>query len=275
MQGPIRIIFSVTVLGLWALFGIGLATGAWAPEQWLMLILGHLACSIIFVSFIYVFNYGYGLSLALVGIALLWLMPSAAAVLVGALAVAFGLRMLAFTHARYGAASYAANFARQQQASAAMPLPGKLMLWVFVSWLMSFELMALYFVASAGELTGWVVAGSLLMLAGLVVEGLADRQKQAAKDRNPAAFVSSGLFRWARHANYTGEILFQAGLILAGLGSVSGWWQLLCALLAPLYIIALMAYEAREAEAAQEQRYGADPAWRAYRARTGRLFPGL
>lgn len=274
MKGPLRIIFPVTVLLLWVTFGIGLANGDWTAAQWLMLVLGHLACTVIFVSFVYVFNYGYGLSLAFIGAALLALMPSPAAALVGGLATVFGLRMAWFTHARYQAASYAANHARQKEASRAMPLPAKLPLWIMVSWLMSFEPMALYFVARSGELTGWVMAGSAIMLAGLLLEAVADAQKQRAKARNPGAFVSGGLFGYARHVNYTGEMVFQLGLIVACLGSVSGWWEAAAAVLAPLYIIILMYYAGRDADRQQAERYGADPAWQAHRSRTGCFIPG-
>jgi len=275
MEGPLRIIFPATVLLLWVLFGVGLASGEWTATQWLMLLLGHLSCSIIFVSFIYVFNYGYGLSVTFIGIALLVLMPSLATAVVSLTAVAFGLRLTRFTHLRYQSASYAASHERQKQASAALPQPVRLMLWVFVSWLMSFELMAVYFVARSGELTGAVTTGAAVMLAGLLVEAIADQQKQAAKARQADAFVRGGLFRYARHINYTGEILFQAGLIIAALGCTSGWWETLAAVAAPGYIVVLMVISGRNADRQHEKRYGADPAYQAYRAATGCFLPGL
>ncbi len=275
MQGPLRIIFLVTVLLLWILFGIGLVNGAWSAAQWLMLIMGHLACTIIFVSFVYVFNYGYGMALALIGAALLVLLPSVPAALVGAVAIAFGLRMLRFSHARYQSVSYAANFERQRQANSALPLPARLIMWICVSWLMSFELMPLYFVARAAQLTPWVMAGAALMGIGLVAETVADQQKQAAKARNPSGLVSDGLFGVARHPNYLGEIVFQLGLILACLGSVSGWWEVAVAVLAPVYVIILMVHAGLDADRAQASRYGEDPAYRQYRARTGCFLPGL
>jgi steroid 5-alpha reductase family enzyme len=275
MKGPFRVIFPATVLALWALFGIGLSSEAWTTTQWLMLLLAHLCCLIIFVNFIHVFNYGYGLALTVNGLAVLWLMPSLASAVVALPAVAFGLRMIAFTHRRYQAASYAENVARQNQASSSMPLPAKVMLWIFVSWLMGFELMAVFFVAGGAAMTSWVIAGALLMVAGLSIEAVADSQKQAAKARDPVAFVAGGLFRFTRHPNYLGEIVFQSGLIVACAGSVSGWWPVLVAVLAPAYIIILMAYSSLDLDRQQERRYGADPGYREYRDRTGRLLPGL
>jgi steroid 5-alpha reductase family enzyme len=275
MQGPLRIIFPLTVVLLWTMFGIGLAGGAWTPTQWAMLGLGHLCCAVIFIGFIYVFNYGYGLSVAVISAALMLLRPSLATALVGIPALAFGLRMVWFTWSRYQSASYAANYARQKQASAALPAPVRVFLWLMVSCLMSFELMAVYFAGRAGVVTPWIVAGAVVMVAGLVLEAVADAQKQAGKARNPGAFVTDGLFAVARHPNYLGEIVFQLGLIIAALGTVSGWWETAVAVLAPLYIVVLMTFAAINADADQSKRYGSDPAWQQYRARTGRFLPGL
>jgi steroid 5-alpha reductase family enzyme len=275
MQGELRYIFPATVVLLWVLFGLALGGGEWSPVQWLVLVLAHLLCTVIFVNFVYVFNYGYGLTKLVQSLVLLVLMPSLPAALVAGLSALFGLRLLQFTHARYQSPGYASSLERQRRASAAMPLPAKVFLWTAVSWLMAFQAMPVYFVARSGVLTGWVLGGSVLMLAGLVVEALADLQKQEAKARDPAAFVSEGLFRMARHPNYLGEIVFQAGYIASALGSVGGWQEFAAAIAAPGYIIVLMCFAGRDADRQQQERYGRDPGWQAYRARTGRFLPGL
>lgn len=274
MQGELRYIFPATIVLTWVLFGIALGAGSWSPAQWLVLALSHLLCAVIFVNFVYVFNYGYGLTKVANALALLALMPSLPAALVAGLCAVFGLRLLQFTHARYQSAGYAASLERQRRASAAMPLPVKIFLWIAVSWLMAFQSMPTYFVARAAAMTPYVLAGAALMLAGLVLEAVADLQKQSAKARAPAAFVDSGLFRLARHPNYLGEIVFQAGLIITALGSVSGWLEHLTAIAAPAYVIVLMCFAGRDGDRQQAERYGKDPAWQAYRARTGRFLPG-
>jgi hypothetical protein len=141
-----------------------------------MLVLGALACTVIFVGFVYVFNYGYALSVVLIAIAIAVRDPSLASGLVGAIALAFGARMLAFTHARYGAPGYAGNVARQARADATMPLPVRIMLWLFVSTLMGFELMPLYYVARSGAILPRDVAGAQLGAEGRVHVAVADRQ---------------------------------------------------------------------------------------------------
>lgn len=275
MQGELRFIFPATIVVLWVLFALAIAGGTWSPAQWLVLGLAHALCGVIFINFVYVFNYGYGLAKLVNSLALLALMPSLPAALVAGLSALFGVRLLQFTHERYQSAAYAGNLERQRQASAAMPLPVKVFLWVAVSWLMGFQAMPAYFVASSGKLTGWVVAGSVLMLAGLVVETIADRQKQAAKQSRPAAYVDTGLFQLARHPNYLGEIVFQLGYVAAALGSVSGWQQHAMAVAAPGYVVVLMYFAGRNADRDQQARYGNDPAWAEYRSRTGRFLPGL
>lgn len=275
MHGPLRIIFPVTVILLWVLFGIGVSGGTWTAMQWLMLGLAHAVCAVIFIQFIYVFNYGYALSMAVISAVLLALMPSAGAGLVAGLAAAFGLRLLGFTHARYRAVSYAANVGRQKQASSAMPMPAKVLLWIAVSSLMGFQVMPVFFVARSGELTGSVLGGAAVMAAGLAIETLADQQKQAGKARDPSAFVSDGLFRLARHPNYLGEMIFQAGFIVAVLGSVQGWLEVATAVMAPAYVIILMYYAGKDADRQQQERYGGDSVYRQYRARTGCFLPGV
>jgi steroid 5-alpha reductase family enzyme len=275
MNGPLRTIFSVTILLLWVLFGIALAQGGWTASQWLLLTLGHICCLVIFVEFAWVFNYGYGLTMLVSSVAIMALHPTPAGLLLGALAAAFGLRMLQFTYTRYHASSYLQSVGRKMRAAPPVKLPAKLFLWVFMSWLMGFELMAINYAADAAVLSGWVIGGAALMLIGLVLETVADQQKQAAKNASPDAFVSGGLFRSVRHANYTGEILFQIGLIVSCLGALSGWLQILFAVLAPAYVIILMIYSAIHGDELQLKRYGSDPDYQAYRASSGRLLPGF
>jgi steroid 5-alpha reductase family enzyme len=275
MQGPLRIIFSLTVLAFWALFGIGLATGSWTAGQWVLLAIGHAVCLVIFRRFVHVFTYGYSVTMVLGPLAVLAMAPTPAAFAVTIPAMLFGLRLTAFIRNRNRSASYAASVRRQQESDAAVALPFRAFMWVAVSWLMAFELMPLLFVARAGAAGVDVIAGAAVMLAGLAIEGVADAQKQAEKGRDPAAFAREGLYRISRHPNYLGEIVFQAGVLVASVGAVSGPWQFLAAVLAPLYIITLMSFAGLEADRAQQQRYGSDPAYLRYRASTGCFLPGL
>lgn len=65
----------------------------------------------------------------------------------------------------------------------------------------------------------------------------------------------------------------QAGLIIAGLSVATGVAQAIMVVITPLYIILLMISEARRLDDKQAERYGSDPAWQTYRARSGSLLP--
>ena len=92
-MGPIRFIFPAFVLGMWVVCGMGLANGQWLGIHWLMLGLAHLACAIIFANFVYVFSYGYGVSMVLANLGVMAWRPAPAALLVGGLGLAYGLRL--------------------------------------------------------------------------------------------------------------------------------------------------------------------------------------
>lgn len=272
-MGPIQYIFPLFVLAMWVTCGLGLAGGQWAATHWLMLGLAHLACAIIFANFVLVFSYGYAFSMVLVNAALMAWRPEPAVLLVGGLGLAYGLRLAWFVHVRYRGKSYSTTRARGERANASVPLPLRLFMWVSCGWLMAFLGMPTWLVAGTGPSTG-VLAGAALMLAGLVLESLADAQKQAGKAVNPAAFVATGLYARLRHPNYLGEILFQIGLIVVAVSAAPSGWHLVAGIAAPLYIVILMNYAARNQDAEQAQRYGADPAYQDWRARTSCLLPG-
>jgi steroid 5-alpha reductase family enzyme len=69
--------------------------------------------------------------------------------------------------------------------------------------------------------------GTALVLSGLVIEGLADRQLAAfrADPANGNRVLDRGLWAWSRHPNYFGEALLWWGLGLIGLAA-GPWWTL-------------------------------------------------
>ncbi|MDH5254776.1 MAG: DUF1295 domain-containing protein, partial [Gammaproteobacteria bacterium] len=224
-MGPIRFIFPAFVLTMWVVCGLGVASGQWTGIHWIMLALGHLSCAIIFANFVLVFSYGYGISMVLVNAAVMAWRPTPAALLIGGLGVLYGLRLTWFVYARYRSQGYSATRAKGERANSSVPLPLRLFMWVSCGWLMTFLAMPAWVVAT-GPISAGVLAGGALMLAGLVLESVADAQKQTAKAVNPATFVTAGLYSRLRHPNYLGEIIFQAGLIVAAAAAATGGWSL-------------------------------------------------
>lgn len=273
MAAKIRVIFSLFALIMIALFGYGAVVGAWSLVNWGMLAVAFVCCLLVFVRFVYIFNFSYALCAIFNG-ALIWAArPSAASALIGGAAIVYGVRLFVFSWTRTRSESYAGRVENLTKADLEMPTAAKLLLYVMVTWLMAFHLMAAWFVADAARLSPGVIAGGFLMLAGTVLEGIADRQKQISKQQAPDAYVATGLFSRWRHPNYLGEIGLQVGLMVAGLSVVTGIIDALTVVIAPLYITILMISEAQRVDDYQAARYGDDPAWREYRERSGSLFP--
>jgi len=261
---------------MWVLCGLGLANGQWTDIHWTMLGLAHLGCAVIFVNFVYVFTYGYGISMILLNLLVMGWRPVPAVVLIGGLGLAYGIRLVWFVYQRYRSQSYSANRARGETANAGVPLPLRLFMWISCGWLMTYIVLPAWLAAgSSGAITPGILGGAGLMLAGLLLEAAADRQKQVAKQSNPAAFVASGLYVRLRHPNYLGEVIFQSGLLVVAAVSAAGPWALAFGVAGPLYIVILMFYAARDQDAQQRRRYGDDPAFQAHQRQSSSILPGF
>ncbi|MEZ5319185.1 MAG: DUF1295 domain-containing protein [Vicinamibacterales bacterium] len=120
-----------------------------------------------------------------------------------------------------------------------------------------------------------MTAGVLVWAAGLVIETVADRQKfrhktaPGGRDR----WVDTGLWRYSRHPNYFGELLCWWGVFLFVLPDL-GWLApvgLVGPLTITLVLLRLTGIPTLEQSAAR--KWGADPAYQAYRRRTRLLVP--
>lgn len=275
MDGPLgRIIFPLFVLTMWVLFGVWLAQGDWTGLNWLLLGSAAVITSIVFVEFASVFSFGYALYMIVLPAEVLIVRGvDTASLLISGLAILYGVRLFLFVLQRRRAASFAAAQRASSAAGNHVPTPLKVMLFVFVTTLQTFQAMPAYVVGTDGRTTNWVYAGAVVMAVGLVLESVADWQKQRAKAIDNTTFVRTGLWSRMRHPNYTGEIVFQVGLAAAAFGSVSGWWQWLAVVVAPAYIVVLMVFAAGWGDDKLDKSYGDDPEYAAYRARSGSLVP--
>lgn len=113
-------------------------------------------------------------------------------------------------------------------------------------------------------------------LLGFGIEVAADRQKRMfRKTAGADAFIRSGLWARSRHPNYVGEILLWVGIALLALPALSGWQ--LATLISPIFVYLLLTRVSGVPllERKAEEKWGDEPAYQDYKARTPVLFPRL
>jgi len=145
-------------------------------------------------------------------------------------------------------------------------------LWVFLTLAAALAAMTASTTPAFGWL-GWL--GVLVWVVGFGIEAVADAQKQAFRSdpANKGRFIQSGLWGWSRHPNYLGEITLWTGIALIAMPALSGWQHV--ALISPVFVYLLLTRISGipMLESRAEERWGDDPAYRDYKARTPVLFP--
>jgi len=86
---------------------------------------------------------------------------------------------------------------------------------------------ALDFMWNAQGKTSWLVLpGLIICLIGIGLELVADLQMQRFRAQNTGGLIRVGLWRWARHPNYLGEILMWWGIYLFVVPVLPNDWAL-------------------------------------------------
>lgn len=247
---------------------------------WVLAIVSALLCSIGFYRFVWFMSVGYGLAIAGNGAALL-----IASLLQRQVGVPYLLQCICFI--LYGCRlglfllireSKNAAYRKTLDAQTGKPVPlfVKICMWVMMSLLYPCQVSpALYrLVNGAVTMTGdpltWI--GVIIMLAGILLEAIADRQKSAAKKKNPHMVAMEGLYRLCRCPNYFGEILFWTGVFVSGLNILQGG-QWAVALIGFVCIVYIMFSGAKRLEKRQNKNYGDKQEYRAYADSTPILIP--
>jgi steroid 5-alpha reductase family enzyme len=126
-----------------------------------------------------------------------------------------------------------------------------------------------------GDFSGWSLLGVAVWAAGLVIEAVADNQKFRfiTNSANKGRWIESGLWRYSRHPNYLGEILVWIGIYLVALPNLAGW-EVAIGLLSPLFIMTLLLFVSGipPLEKSADARWGDDPKYQDYKARTSVLL---
>ena len=276
MQGPIRYFTLPMLLVMW-----GGVYWLWSSDLLIApLLIGiigtHLICTIIFYRFMYAFNFGYASTMILLPLIYAAIYsPGFAASVFLAVVILYGLRLGLFSWRRYMSESYAARAQESTKATRAIPFPLVIITWLFLSALMFFITFNAWAVASRGNVNATIWLSTLVMLIGLSIEAIADRQKQDVKRIDKDTFCYIGLYKKIRHPNYLGEIIFHMGLYW---GMVSSSGQIHALILGGLgtgWILAMMCSEAFVLDQKQLERYGELEKFNEYRKTSGLLLPRL
>jgi steroid 5-alpha reductase family enzyme len=201
--------------------------------------------------------------------------PDPRALLLGGLVLVWALRLGSFLFARIMRDGSDARFDALKPS-----LPRFFMTWTLQGlWVLLTASCALAAMTSSRPvpLGAFAAAGALVWAAGFAIEVIADQQKQRFR-RDPAQrgrFIQSGVWSWSRHPNYLGEIVLWIGVAIIALPVLSGWQY--ATLISPVFVYVLLTRISGIPllEARGKKKWGDDPEYRAYKARTPVLFPRL
>jgi steroid 5-alpha reductase family enzyme len=156
--------------------------------------------------------------------------------------------------------------------------PRFLVAWTLQALWVIFTASAALVIITAPEpapLDGFFWAGAALWVIGFAFEVIADEQKRRfrADPPNHGTFITTGLWAWSQHPNYFGEITLWAGILVIAIPQLAGWNWLV--VLSPLFVALLLTRVSgiNLLDAIAKKRWGDDPAWQAYVARTPVLLP--
>jgi steroid 5-alpha reductase family enzyme len=200
--------------------------------------------------------------------------PSTREWILSAMVTVWAVRLASFLFLRIHRAGKDGRFDELKTSPVRFLVPWTLQgLWVFLTLLV---VLVINCQATSGAPMGlWDCIGIALWGLGFGIEVVADRQKSAfaARAKTPNPWIDEGLWARSRHPNYFGEILLWSGIALCGVSCFSGGeWA---ALVSPVFV-ALLLTKISGVPMLDERsmdRWGTDPAYLAYRARTRMLLP--
>ena len=240
------------------------------PEYfWLLFAAAMLISSIGFKNYVWFISLGYGFSIAGEGLLMLILYGkglSLGTVICSLLFIIYGCRLGGYLAVReFKSSSYKKNMTGEIKDGKTVPFGVKIAIWVTCAALYVLQVLPVFYRLNNGSGSNvWTYIGAVVMLFGIVFESAADWQKNKAKKVNPKRFVDTGLYRIVRCPNYLGEMIFWTGVLITGIGALTGVGQWVMALLGYFGIIFVMFSGARRLEIRQNKNYGNDPEYQKY-----------
>ncbi len=236
---------------------------------WVLFAVCMVVSSIGFKNYVWFISLGYGFSIAAEGLAMLLLYGkglSAGTVVCCLLFIVYGCRLGGYlAYRELKSSSYKKNMVGEIKQGKDVPFGVKIAIWVTCAALYVTQIAPVFYRLHNGSgsgITTWI--GALVMVCGVALESAADIQKNAAKKINPKRFVDTGLYSLVRCPNYLGEMIFWTGVLISGIGAISGVGQWIVVLIGYFGIIFVMFSGARRLEIRQNKNYGKDPEYQKY-----------
>ncbi len=244
----------------------------------ILLLTALLISSIGFYKYVYFISLGYGYSIAALGSAMLILFHrtmSMGMLIPCALFIIYGLRLGTYLLVReIKSAPYRATMKKEIKDGTDMKMIAKLSIWISCAFLYVCQVSPVFFHLQNEKAFGTCgVIGTVIMLAGIGLESVADLQKSSAKRKNPSRFCDSGVYKIVRCPNYLGEILFWTGVFVQGVTALNGVWQWAATLIGYLGIVYIMFGGARRLELRQNRNYGENKDYQSYVKKTPIILP--
>ena len=235
---------------------------------WLFVV-AMLISSIGFKNYIWFISIGYGLSVAGEGLLMLFLYGNqltVGTILCNVLFIIYGLRLSGYlAYREFKITSYNKNMVGEVKQGKDVPFGVKLAIWVTCALLYVTQVLPVFYRLQNGKGTNlctWI--GAIIMICGVVLESVADMQKNKAKKINSKRFVDTGLYCLVRCPNYLGEMIFWTGVLISGFGALAGVGQWILALIGYVGIIFVMFSGARRLEIRQNKNYADDSEYQKY-----------
>ena len=236
---------------------------------WILFAICMVVSSIGFKNYVWFISLGYGFSIAGEGLLMLILYGqqlTLGTILCCALFIIYGCRLGGYLAIReFGSSSYKKNMVGEIKDGKTVPFGVKIAIWVTCAVLYVTQISAVFYRLHNGSGTNiFTYIGAAIMVCGIVLESAADVQKNNAKKINPKRFVDTGLYRIVRCPNYLGEMIFWTGVLVSGIGAITGIGQWIVVLVGYFGIIFVMFSGARRLEVRQNKNYGSDPEYQKY-----------
>jgi steroid 5-alpha reductase family enzyme len=246
-------------------------------DFWILFGICMLVSAIGFKNYVWFISLGYGFSIAAQGVAMIIMYGpglTIGTIITCVLFILYGLRLGGYLAIReFGKNSYKKNMQGEIKDGKTVPFGVKVAIWTSCAVLYVTQISGVFYrLLNATKDNIWLFIGAAVMLFGVSLETAADIQKNEAKKVNPRRFVDTGLYRIVRCPNYLGEMIFWTGVVISGIGAVSGWQWVVVAI-GYIGIIFVMFSGARRLEIRQDKNYGADPEYQKYVATVPILLP--